>query len=543
VNRFVAPAGAAALALALSLALIAPGSSQPARHAYTVPHVLRYATAEDISGLNPHLNSQLTIAFMSSLTMAWLVKSGPHNEPVPELVTVVPTKANGGVSPDGRTITYHLRRGVKWSDGAPFDGDDVVFSIKTIQNPATNELSRDGWDLIDRIGEPDPFTVVLHLKKPYSTFPYTFFSSMGANPCVLPKHLLAALPTINDAPYNALPVGIGPFRYVAWHRGDAVEMEANPYYFRGLPKLQRITFKIVPDRNTVLTQMQAHELDLWLPVSANYYDRVKAIPGDEVLREPSFAYDHLDFNLSHPVLADPAVRQALRYALDRESIRLKVRHGLGVLSDNIFGPTHPDYHPIPVIPYDLAKAKAILDRAGWKPGPDGIRVKNGLRLELVVAVPSGIPDTDAIVELIRATWSQAGVALDVRHYPSNLYFALAAEHGIIFSGLFDVAIYAFTLDGGGDVSNIFACASVPPAGENVARFCDPAADRAMDNFKAEYDPAKQKPYDYIVTDRIAELVPTIVLGIRDSIFAYNSDLKNFHPNAVAAFDDMMQVDI
>jgi len=538
-NRIIAAAFAAALALTLT----APGSGQPARHTYTTPHVLRYATAEDISGLNPHLNSQLTLSDMSSLTMAWLVKSGPHNEPVPELALAVPTKANGGISADGHTITYHLRRGVKWSDGRPFDADDVVFTVKTIQNPATNEVSRDGWDLIDRIDEPDKYTVAFHLKKPYSTFTYTFFSSMGANPCVLPKHLLASLPNINDAPYNALPVGIGPFRYVAWHRGDSVEMEANPFYFRGLPKLQRVIFKIVPDRNTVLTQMQTHELDLWMSISANYFDRVKAIPGDEVLREPSFAYDHLDFNLSHPVLAEAAVREALRYATDREAIRIKVRHGLGTLADNVLGPTHPDYHPIPLTPFDLAKANAILDRAGWKPGPDGVRVKHGLRLSLIVAIPSGIPDSDAIVELIRQTWSQAGVALEVRHYPTSLYFALEADHGIIYSGLYDVAIFAWTLDPSGDLSNIFGCASFPPAAQNVTRFCDPVADRAMEAYKLDYDPAKQRPYDYIATDRIAQQVPEIVLGIRDSIFAYNSDLKNFHPNAVAAFDDMMNVDI
>jgi peptide/nickel transport system substrate-binding protein len=539
VNRFVAPAVAAVLTLTLG----APGSGQPARHPYTTPHVLRYATAEDINSLDPHLSSQLTVTYLSSLTMAWLVKSGPHNEPVPELATVVPTKANGGISPDGRTITYHLRRGVKWSDGAPFDADDVVFSIKTVQNPATNEVGRDGWDLIDRIDEPDKFTVAVHLTKPYAGYAYTFFSSMGANPCVLPKHLLGSLTTINDAPYNALPVGIGPFRYVAWHRGDSVELEANPNYFRGLPKLQRIIFKIVPDRNTVLTQLQSHELDLWLPVTANYVDRVKAIPGDDVLREPSFAFDHLDFNLSHPILADLAVRRALEYALDRETIRLKIRHGLGTLSESLFGPTHPDYHPIALVPFDLATARRLLERDGWNVGADGVRIKNGQRLELVFVIPSGVPDSEAIAELIRQTWAQAGVALDVQRYPSNVLFALAADHGIINTGRFDVTLYGSVLDGSGDVSAFFACASIPPAGENVMHFCDPIAERAMSGFESEYDLAQQKPYAYRLTDRLAEQVPQVVLGIRDAIFAYNSDLKNFHPNAVAAFDDMMEVDI
>ena len=134
------------------------------------------------------------------MTMAWLVKWDENNNPYPELATEVPTKANGGVSKDGLTITYHLRKGVKWSDGAPFDADDVVFTTKVILNPATNEVGRLGWDQITKIDEPDKYTVVYHMKKPYSPFVTTFFSTAGANPCILPKHLLDKLPNINNAP-------------------------------------------------------------------------------------------------------------------------------------------------------------------------------------------------------------------------------------------------------------------------------------------------------------------------------------------------------
>ncbi len=125
-------------------------------------------------------------------------------------------RPNGGVSKDGLTITWHLRHGVKWSDGAPFDADDVVFSTNAVNNPANNEVGRDGWDLITKIDEPDKYTVVYHLKKPYSGYLPSFFGSAGANPCILPKHILGNLPNINTAPYNAKPIGIGPFRYVEW---------------------------------------------------------------------------------------------------------------------------------------------------------------------------------------------------------------------------------------------------------------------------------------------------------------------------------------
>ena len=342
VKRFLAACSIAVLVAGVTRAVPAAGAS-PERHPYTIPHVLRYATAEDIVGLNPHLSQQLVVSYMSSLTMAWLVKFDHDNRPYPELATRVPTQANGGISKDGLTLTYHLRHGVRWSDGAPFDADDVVFSTRAVLNPANNEVGRDGWDLITKIDEPDKYTVVYHLKQKYAAYAATFFGSGGANPCVLPKHLLGDLPDINNAPYNALPVGIGPFKYLSWKRSDSVEMVPNPFYFRGQPKLQRIVFKIVPDRNTVVTQLETHEIDLWMPVSAPFYDRVKAIPGLTVLRQPSYYFNHLDFQNTHPGLDDQRVRRALRLAIDRNELKLKIRHGIGIVQDDPVSPKHPTF--------------------------------------------------------------------------------------------------------------------------------------------------------------------------------------------------------
>jgi len=511
------------------------------RHPYTIAHVLRYATAEDISNLNPHLATQLTLTYMSSLTMAWLIKVDRDAKPIPELATVVPTEANGGISKDGLAITYHLRKDAKWSDGVPFTADDVVFSIKTVLNPATNEVGRDGWNLITKVDEPDKYTVTLHLKKKYSPYFITFFSSVGANPCILPKHLLEKLPNINNAAYNALPVGIGPFKYASWKRADAVEMVPDPLYFRGQPKLQKIVFKIVPDRNTVLTQLTTHEIDLWMAITAAFYNPVRALPGVTVLRQPAFQFDHLDFNTQHAVLADPRVRAALRYGIDRAAIKNKIRMGLGALSDNVLGPNHPAYHPIALTPFDLAAGKKLLDAAGWVPGTDGVRIKSGHRLVLNVATAAGIPDADRQIELIRSNWQALGVEIDVQHYQSSLLFAQPA--GILYAGKWDVVFLAWALDNFGDLSTLYGCHDVPPDGQNVTRWCNTRADAAMDAFKQEYDPAKRNRYEYTVTDELAKDVPIVVLDIRDNISAFNSDLKGWHPNPITPFDDMMEVDI
>jgi peptide/nickel transport system substrate-binding protein len=146
-------------ALVLTLAAMLPVASlaqQPQRHPWTIPHVLRYGTGEDLVGLNPHFNQQAILGYLSHMTMAYLVRYDVHNRPVPELVTVIPTQANGGISRDGKTITYHLRRDAKWSDGVTFTSADVAFSIAAVVNPKNNEIGVEDFERITRVETPDP---------------------------------------------------------------------------------------------------------------------------------------------------------------------------------------------------------------------------------------------------------------------------------------------------------------------------------------------------------------------------------------------------
>jgi peptide/nickel transport system substrate-binding protein len=542
VARALAPV-AAALALA-SCTKVGGAGEVASRNAFTHPHVLRWSDNEDVAGLNPHIVSQANVSWLSELTMAYLVRYDAANEPVPELVTEIPTQRNGGISADGKTITFRLRRGVKWSDGQPFDADDVVFSFAAVLNPKNNEVGRSGFDLIEKIGEPDKFTVALHLKKPYGLYFPTFFGTAAAQPCILPKHLLGRLASINDAPYNSLPVGIGPFRYTQWRRGDAVVMEANPHYWRGRPKLDQIVFKIVPDANTVFTLLGSGELDLWVQVRTTFAERIGKLPGFVALRHPSTFYDHIDFNLTRAVVADPVVREALRYATDRRALLQEANHGVGLLSESVVPIASPAYDKsLGLVPFDLAKANALLDADGWKPGADGVRVKNGVRLSLEFTLASGAPDIDTRVELVRAWWKQVGVALTVKHFLPAVYFAPYADGGIMFGGKYDVATFAWGGDIEGDVSALFECKQIPPGGENNTRYCNRAVDAAMEKFDALYDPAQRQPYANLIQRRIFKDVPTIVLDDREDLYALNADLKHFRPNAVSPFDDIMNVDI
>jgi len=514
-------------------------------NSWTQPHVLTMSSGSgDVSTLNPHLGQFQDILYMASMTMAWLVKWDEHNNAYPELATEVPTKANGGVSKDGLTITYHLRKGVKWSDGAPFDADDVVFTTKVILNPATNEVGRTGWDQIVKIDEPDKYTVIYHMKKPYSPFVETFFSSQGANPCVLPKHLLASLPNINNAPYNALPVGIGPFKFERWDRAEQVVMVANPLYFRGRPKLDKVVLKLIADRNTMLSQVQSHEIDMWYLVPGAYLDAVKQLTPYTLVRQPSYLYNHFDFNLTRPADRDPIVRQALRLALNREEIRDKIGHGLGIVQD-VTTPTNAPYAVtgLGVTPFDIDKANALLDGGGWKRGADGIREKDDVKLVLDFATVQGSPDVDKQIELIRSNWKKIGVDISVRHYSSATFFAPIQMGGVVYGNKWDIIIFAWTNDAIGDLSQIYGCQSFPPKGQNNLHWCNPRAGAAMDAVYNQFDQSERNASVRIVEEELVKDVPTIVTTLREDMFLYNKDLKNWHPNAITPFDNMMDVDI
>ena len=498
----------------------------------------------DVPTLNPHLFTETTIGYISELTQAYLVKYDSDNRPYPELVTVVPTQSNGGISPDGKTITWHLRKGVRWSDGAPFNADDVVFSTKAVLNPANNEVGRDGWNLITKVDEPDKYTVIYHLRRPYSSYLPTFFASAGANPDVLPAHLLAKYPNINQVPYNAKPVGIGPFRVVIWHRGDNIELEANPYYFRGQPRIKKVTFKLVPSVDTLATLMQTGEVQLWPVVPSSMLDRMLALSNVKTDIQTSPFYAHLDFNVTRPLVSDLRVRQAIQLAIDRPELARKISHGHAVVQQSVM-PSVVPFAPkdIPFVAFDPNKAKQLLDDAGWKVGPDGIRVKNGQRLSLQFPYFTGSASADDAVEFIRQALHAVGIDVQTRKFAPAVFFAPYQQNGIVYGSKWDMTYFSWQALPVADISNLWECNQIPPNGQNVTHFCNKELDSLLEQVKGTYDEAKQRE----LVDRELKIidanVPTIVLDVPQVGYTHSPNLTGFHPGAWTPFDNMMDVDI
>jgi len=194
-------------------------------------------------------------------------------------------------------------------------------------------------------------------------------------------------------------------------------------------------------------------------------------------------------------------------------------------------------------PYDPAKANALLDQAAWTRGADGVRAKNGVKLALTVATRSGTPEIDQQLELVAEDWKQIGVALTVRRYPPAQMFAPVDKGGIVNGDTWDVITFAWAADPIGDYSSIYGCNAFPPAGQNDLRWCNETAQSAMDALLGHYDQSQRTADVTVFAQEFAKDVPSIVSFLRVDLFAYNKDLKNYHPNNLTPFDNMMNVDI
>ena len=520
------------LALAVLGAAVA-GCSQGSAPG-TQPGVLRIAIQSDVKNLNPLLNSNTTDGMIARLMFEPLVSADAQGKTIPMLAAKVPTLRNGGISKDGLTITYHLRKGVKWTDGVPVTSADVKWSWQALMNPNNNIISRHGYDLIKSIDTPSPYTVVVHLKRKFSPFVNTFFADSDQPYPIAPAHILAKYPNINEIPFNSDPnVSDGPFKFVIWVRGDHMEFARNPNFFLGKPKLKRIVIHIVPDESTTVNMLRTHDIDWMFEASVDNYPQVKSIPGIKIVWVNVNGYEDLQLNVQRPYLRDVRVRRAIAYGIDKERLVKTLTFGQERIATEDQPPFMWAYDPkVTNYPYDPAKARQLLEQAGWSPGPDGIMRKDGHRLILVLTSDaSNITRRRASVE-VQAMLRKIGIEAEVKYYQADVLYAPVGEGGILQGGRFDLDLAGWYSGTDPDDSSQFTCKNVAPHGYNYSRYCSKAMDAAQQVALTHYDIATRK----IAYARIQELlkrdVPEIFTYYERQMQPINPNFKGFHPNPV-----------
>ena len=520
--------------VALTLACLA-GCARPAqpgeggRHPWTIPHVLRIADISDPDHLNPYL-SEMDISYdVSSLIYSYLVVADDGGNLIGDLATGVPSLRNGGISADGRTYVYHLRRGVKWQDGQPFTARDVVESWKAVMDPRNNTFEHEGYDRVAAIATPDPYTVVVRLRERYPPFVSRFFAPLqeGGKP-ILPAHVLAREQSFNAGELSSRPIGTGPFRFVSWDRGDRIVLERNDAYFRGRPKLARIELRFIPDDQTIATEMATHRIDLTVVGQTSLLQTYRSIEGVTVETFPWNSQAALMINCSKPILGDVTVRRALALSVPYGDILSKVTYGIYEPPRNSLPATAIGYVALPARRLDIAAANRLLDADGWHRGPDGIRTRGGSRLALTLTTIAGATNFERAGVLLQASLRAAGIDLAIKTYPYRTIFAV--PNGPVYGGGYDIALYSNTVNWDPDIYNFTACDRWYPAGQNLFRFCDPQLDRLERAGLQSDDPNVRAPVYRAASRLIWSDTYYVPIYVARRLVVRSGDLRQYRPN-------------
>jgi peptide/nickel transport system substrate-binding protein len=356
----------------------------------------------------------LTVANeVAQLVNASLVEINERLEYTPALATEVPTLENGGISKDGLRYTFKLRKGVRWHDGQPFTSADVAFTHKVLLDPAVDVRGRVGWNKVTRVDTPDDVTVVFQ----FSTVDAPFLDRV-ATLGILPKHILGTLSgaEIKTHRWFRAPVGLGPFVFKEWVPGSHILLVKNPNYWKpGRPYLDRIIYKIVPDANALLNQLETGDIDTRVRLVNEQIDVVKKLANVTLVATPSVTPWLLWMNHTVAPFSDKRVRQALALGFDKDRLVKTILGGHVTAAWGLLPPMSWAYNPNVTRPaFDPARAKGLLEEAGWKAASDGVRVRDGKRLGFEIANIGGEQERVQVLSFIQQQWKQIGVDARIR---------------------------------------------------------------------------------------------------------------------------------
>jgi peptide/nickel transport system substrate-binding protein len=451
--------------------------------------------------LNPLLIGGLS-EDLQVLLFSCLLRSGPRGELIPDVAARIPSLENGDIARDGRSITYHLRPGVRWQDGFPLTARDVVYTYQQIMNPKNDTGARIPYVDVASASAPDDRTLKVRLKRVDAAFVPKFFAGSF---CwgILPQHLLRGYEALNEVPFNAMPIGSGPFRVRRWLRGDRLVLDPNDRYFLGTPHL-RIVDRFVSDRSTIVTELRTGELEADFRADPAEAIATVANPRLRILKTPLPAAGTLLFNVSDPLLRDPRVRTALGFSIDAAAVARDVSLGLYLPADPGRAAFAWAYDPSVKRPhYDPAAAARMFDALGWRLTSDGLRRKGGRPLSLtLIAASEGLDPSFCIA--LQFQFRRAGIDVNVKNYDPSTFNAPASDGGPLRKGAFQLAyLPEYYIDFDADLSSELNCDRQPPKGFNFGHYCNTVVDRANRSALDTLDLSRRKRYYRFVQQQLA----------------------------------------
>ena len=543
-----------------------PAQAAPATTGAAAGGVLKMLLWQAPTILNPHLAVGTKDNIAARCCTEPLISSDGEGKLEAVLAAEVPSLQNGGVSPDGKSVTYKLKPGIKWADGQPFSADDVAFTFEFISNKESSATSAGNYVTVESVQAVDPNTVKITFKEPTGGWHQPF----AGNGAILPKHIMKDFvgAKSREAPLNTKLIGTGPFMVEEFKPGDLVIYKPNPNY-RDAAKVGvgRIEMKGGGDPTTASRAVfQTGEFDYsWnLQVEAPVLQDIMQGGKGDLLNPGGSGVEQIFFpfmdntketdgergapNTKHPFLSDVKVREAMALAIDRQTI-VKQLYGdglLGVATNNILTTPTSLASKNTTSEFSIEKANKILDDAGYKKGGDGIRMTpDGVRMKIVyqTSINSLRQKEQAIV---KDGWQKIGIETELKSIDAGVFFGSDPSNPDILTRFsVDVQMFTSTFDStfpvaymnrwftGPDSSRSWAQKANNWSGRNFTKWKNDEFDKLWAQVLVELNPEKaatlwQQLNDLVVKDFAS--VPLV-----DRKFA-SGKAKNLTGPALRPFD-------
>ncbi|MCF8032949.1 MAG: peptide-binding protein [Desulfarculaceae bacterium] len=501
------------LALLLCLALCGAGS--PALAADNGGSLV-IGTIGDATSMIPMITSDSASHEMSGLVYNGLLKYDKDLNLVGDLAE------SWQVSDDGLTITFKLRKGVRWQDGKPYTAKDALFNWRFMVDPKTPTAYSGDYLKVKDAAAPDDYTFVVHYKEPFAPGLASWTLSQ------MPRHLLEGK-DVRASELNRHPMGTGPYKFQRWDPGARVMLAYNPDYFEGRPHISQVTYRVIPDMATMFLELKAGGLD-WMGLNALQYRRQT----NTAFFKKNFvkykylasAYTYLGYNLKDPRFSDKRVRQALSYAINKKELIKGVLLGLGQVCT---GPVKPGtywYNPkVKHYPYDPAKAKALLKQAGWEDRDgDGLLDKDGRPFEFTILTNQGNSYRANTGVIIQQRLAGIGVRVKLRTVE---WAAFIKE--FVNKGRFEAVLLGWTVTPDPDQFDIWHSSRAKPGQLNFTYYKNPELDKILTEQRRTFDREKRRALIFRMQEILAEDQPYTFLYVPQALPVVAARIRGIAP--------------
>jgi len=432
------------------------------------------AAVGTVNNLNPLLPESDAASDINRLIFSGLTRYNSLGQIVPDLAT-------WDVSDSGKTYTFHVRHGVRWTDNVPFTSQDVAFTLTAIQNPDSRSPLASSWQGVT-IDTPDDFTVVYHLPQPLASFLDS--TTVG----IVPRHLLEGVDPseLRTASFNQHPIGTGPFmiKDFAPSAGE-IELAANPRYYFGRPQLDEFDFKFYDSATAALTAYAQHQVTSpgrILPSEAAQSRLERGLVQYEfTLPQENTVF----FNNTDPALSNKTLRAILSRALNHQAVLQAATGGQGVVVTQPLLPGQLGYtNAYQPAPLPIKAARAALDAAGWTvPAGQTVRTQNGHSLSFKLVTLNN-PELEQAAAAVKAQWAPLGVQIQVEAVDAD-----TLQQTYMRPRNFQMLLYGINVGSDPDVYAFWHSSQAADPGVNLSQYSDPAADKALEAGRIKSDPA------------------------------------------------------